>query len=96
MALIKAVWKRTVRLREYEGETLELSVERNWDEVNDGDAVKAAVELDRELARAGDALVAERLSERLVPHASQDKPAARSPRPGGFGSQPEAPDPFVA
>jgi hypothetical protein len=90
MAMIKATWKRTVRIREYEGETLELSVERGWDELNDGDAVNAAVDLDRELARAGDSLVAERLSERLTSLPARDRLARVSP-----GSRPEALDDYV-
>jgi len=62
MATIRASFKRVIRLREYESETIELSVERNHDEINDGDAVKHGVaNLYRQLAEQGDEIVAERL-----------------------------------
>lgn len=86
MAMIRAAWKRTVRVREYESETLELAVERDWSETGTLDAVQAAVDLDRELALAGDALVAERLADR-----------ARSPsskRPSGLSTGELASDEF--
>lgn len=98
MATIKATWKRTVRVREYESETLELSVERNWDEVNDGDAVMASCALNRQLAREGDALVLERLSDRTAEKGKlgdyvlrpQDGPRdKKSPDPRSTGSHDE-------
>jgi len=95
MAVIRATWKRTVRVREYESETLELTVERGWDEVNDGDAVKAAVDLDRELAREGDALVAERLSERPSWDARGIGPPIKRPPTHKATNDPDMPDEFV-
>lgn len=93
MATIKAMWRRTVRLKEYESETLELEVERGWDEVNDGDAVRAAVELNRELAEVGDALITERLEERMKPPAEfvREERVVKK-----HGARLDAPDDYVA
>jgi hypothetical protein len=65
MARISATWKRSVRVREYETETLELFVERDFMDVPSENLVAAAVNMDRDLAHAGDALVAERLEARI-------------------------------
>ena len=94
MAMIKAGWKRTVRVKEYESETLELAVEKNiGDDFRDVDLVAHAKMLDKLLAEAGDALVVERLEARLATITSHERPI---PVPGTMGraprSEPQAPD----
>lgn len=92
MAMIKAGWKRTVRVKEYESETLDLAVEENSD-LSGIDLIAKTVELDRLLALAGDALVVERLEARLATITSHERPI---PVPGTMGraprSEPQAPD----
>lgn len=84
MATIRASWKRTVQVKPYESETLELSVEQNVDgdgPRDDADAkvlVRLAQDLDRTLAAAGDALILERLNIRVV----EATPGVEAPEPG--------------
>jgi len=86
MATIKAKWHRSVRVRAYESELVELSVETTVDEVNDGPAVQNAAGLYAQLKREGDKIVAEILSAVEPPQVS----GARLPKGG-----PTEPDPFV-
>jgi len=99
MATIRAAWKRTIRVREYESETLELMVEKNVLDADDASHVAAAAQLDRDLALAGDALVAERLEVRMTtpePKAGAPRARAGSPSlPMRSPAQPLAPDPLV-
>ena len=92
MATVRAVWKRTVRVKEYESETLELMVEKDYTGHVDY-LVAEAVNLDRDLARAGDALVAARLCARVD---AKDAPCGNErrtpPSPVSRTSKPIAPD----
>jgi hypothetical protein len=65
MATIRASWKRTVQVKQYESETLELAVEQEID-VKGPETVECVANLDRTLAAAGDALVLERLNLRVT------------------------------
>lgn len=64
--VIKASWRRTVSVKPYETETLELSVERPYEAKDQMDLVGAAQALDQDLARAGDMLLVERLEARAA------------------------------
>lgn len=85
MATIRAGWKRVVQIRPYESETLELSVEK---EVNAPgmDLVAEAAAMDAILAKAGDALVLERLMERK---SCATAPEPRVPRGCSSVSKPD-------
>jgi hypothetical protein len=85
MAMIKVGWKRTIRVKEYESETLDLAVEENSD-LSGIDLIAKTVDLDRLLALAGDALIVERMEVRLSGAAP---PAERKAGP----SAPSEPDP---
>ena len=66
-----ARWSRTIRVKAYESETLELSIDYgDVDESSREDDIGSVAGLARELAVAGDGLVA----ERLAMHASQTDP----------------------
>jgi len=89
MATIKAVWRRTVQTKQFEPETLELSVEKNHESAH-GDPVKAVADLERELSAAGDALLVERMDDRL-------RAQVKAPSPSRSQShKPTEPDPFVS
>jgi hypothetical protein len=92
VAIISATWKRTVRVKEYESETLELSVERNLDDaaLSQEEVIAAAVALDRDLASAGDALVTDRLEARGQ-NTSGPRNEVRSPAQL-LAQKPQAPD----
>lgn len=66
MATIRAAWKRTVQIKPYENETLELAVEQTdiLSTVTATRLTEAAQDLNRMLAAAGDALILERLQQR--------------------------------
>jgi hypothetical protein len=96
MSTISATWKRSIRVREYETETLELSVEKNEDdELGGSDLVALARLLDKALAEAGDALVAERLQARaegMQGVAGKTPPARPRPSVQLLAPKPQAPD----
>lgn len=93
MATISATWKRSVRVREYETETLELHVEKNVD-MPGVNLIEEVAALDGMLAAAGDALVVERMEARAATSAPQARRPA--PRPSALpDGGPMAPDPFV-
>lgn len=97
MATIRAAWKRTVRVKEYESETLELMVERDLSDtvLSQGEVIAVAVTLDRDLALAGDALVAERLQARVEgTQGAVDRTPPARPRPSVqlLAPKPQAPD----
>jgi hypothetical protein len=82
MALVKAVWRRTVQVKPYETETLELGVEKSASDQFGGDELVALAQgLDRILARAGDELVRERLAERVAEQPRSDLSAPTEPDP---------------
>jgi hypothetical protein len=82
MATIKAKWHRSIRVRAYESELVELSVETTVDEVNDGPAVSNAAGLYAQLKKEGDKIVAEILAaggSSDVPNISPQKPTEPDP-----------------
>lgn len=82
MATISATWRRTISVRPYETETLELSVEQD---TSSSHPVDRTAELSRELSSVGDTLIAERL--RALGKVEEKKaPTAAAPT---------EPDPFV-
>lgn len=84
MATIRASWKRTVQVKPYESETLELSVEQDGVEYETERLIMAVQDMDRTLAAAGDALIMERLALReVVPQeiARVRRPARPEPAP---------------
>lgn len=97
MATVRATWKRSVRVKEYETETLELMVEKDFNVVG-LNLVEEAVALDRELASAGDALVSERLEARIGPDVqSPPRGVDFSKRlKAGKPSGPSDPDPLLS
>lgn len=99
MATIRAAWKRVVQVKQYESETLELGVEQNYpegDEENGLDVaarlVRASAELDRMLAKAGDALILERLQAR---EGSEPRGVDFAKARRGAKMQDQAPDPKI-
>lgn len=64
MATIRASWRRTVQVKKFESETLELAVEQEI--APDADTVKSVQDLDRALSGAGDVLILERLQLRVT------------------------------
>lgn len=99
MAIIRASWKRTVQVKPYESETLELAVEQDASpDLKAVDLVAGVQQLDRMLAGAGDVLIMERLNLRVAeatPSESEMRTsgAARVRKPK---DRPEpAPDPKV-
>lgn len=57
--MIRATWHRTIRVKQYESESLELAVE--IPESDGNDLLGAVEELSRDLSALGDRLVVERL-----------------------------------
>jgi hypothetical protein len=102
--IIKATWRRSVRVQPYETEEFTLSVEGDYAigaenlgkissdgrELAKGEAAEVAEQLARELAFHGDGLVAERGQARC-PANYPDDCGPRPARP----SEPVEPDPFV-
>ncbi len=84
MATIRAAWKRTVRVKEYESETLEIALEENALDAPYGDPEVGVAALSRALAKIVDELVAERLASRAeavpAPHETNST-QFQAPRP---------------
>jgi exosome complex RNA-binding protein Rrp4 len=96
MAIIRATFKRVIRLREYENETIELTVEQSHDEINDGDAVKhGVVSLFRQLSEQADTLVAERLGTMRPGQVIDLERGAADPRLFTFKSPQSTPESAV-
>jgi hypothetical protein len=102
MATIRASWKRTVQVKPYESETLELAVEQDVDITVGGNSldtadtlVKATAQLDRMLAGAGDALVLERLNLRVTEATSETTEPEPGPKPRAPRRAPTEPSTVV-
>lgn len=92
---IRAAWSRTVQVRPYESEKLELAIEDDSTEkVTKEQGLKVVEAMSRDLSALGDRLIVDMLkAHRIEDFASRILPIAPSagvPTPGGM-----EPDPFV-
>ena len=104
---VRAAWKRTIQVKPYESESLELAVETEESPVlaTSESAVEASGALSRQLSALGDQLIAERmgahaagdgakLGERASAQRRQDAPSAGTSR--DETREPIEPDLWVA